>query len=163
MKTPAKAGVFIFCLNFELCLGFEVRDDVVDGRVADVRLVAGFATALIHAALTTLRFFDLEIDASVVLHTDNTKYGADSLGGRARAADDLAHVVLVDGKGEKYTHLIDNTINFYIVWMIDERLHYVIEKLLILFHIVLSKRYLLIGNSTLKTIYKIRHLVKENK
>src|SRR3989344_1240904 len=117
----------------------QILDDVVDGRVAHVWFVGCRRARSAHSlpALASLRLFYFQIDPSFVLHSDDAKDGTDGLGRLARAADDLAHVVLMNAKREKYAHLIYRAIYLDVVGVINQRFHHVFQELLISFHTLL--------------------------
>ena len=83
-----------------------------------------------------VRLVDLEVYAGIVLHADDTEQSADSLGSVALAADDLAHILRVDGELHENAHFIYRAFDLYITWVVDESFDYVFEKCCILFHFV---------------------------
>src|SRR3989344_5763747 len=94
----------------------------------------------VHAA--SGRFVDFEINPSIVLHPDYAQERADSLGGVARAADDLAHILGIEVERQKNAHLIDDTLNLDVILMLNQTFDNKLQKLLILFcHISIFNLY----------------------
>src|SRR3989344_7106599 len=94
----------------------------------------------VHAASCRLIYF--EINPSVVLHPDHAQERADSLGGVARASDDLAHILGIEVERQKNAHLVDNALNLDVVLVLNQTLDNKLQKLLILFcHISIFNLY----------------------
>ena len=79
-------------------------------------------------ALATFRFVDLQIDASVILHADNAEQCTNSLCGVAHAADDLSHVLRIDIKCKKYSHVVGTTVYDDLLRFVDEGLYKKLKK-----------------------------------
>src|SRR3990167_5774818 len=85
----------------------------------------------VHAA--SGRLVDFEINPSVVLHPHYAQERANSLGGVARASDDLAHILGIEVEREQYTHLVYHALNLDVILMLKQTLDNKLQKLLILF------------------------------
>jgi hypothetical protein len=59
------------------------------------------------------------------------KEGTDGLGGVARTANNLPHIIGVDIEREKHTHFVNGAVDVYTIWIIDKGFYEHLQELLI--------------------------------
>ncbi len=101
-KRPRVSEVFLTaCVGLELQIAHWVAGH---GGAHAATHIATAHIAGTHAgevgAAGVFGFVDFEVDPGVVFGTDDFEEGADGTGGLALAADDIAHVLLIDEEGD---------------------------------------------------------------
>ncbi len=91
------------------------------GRLAFMMLTAEF-----------FRLVDLKIDPGILFGANRLKKNAESTGGLALAADDVAHVFLIDVERNEHAAVIHGAFGSDILGVIHEGLNDVLYELLIL-------------------------------
>src|SRR3989344_791787 len=83
--------------------------DVVDYLVhrASFRLSALFPKTSPFSLAAALRLFNLKVHPGVILNANDSQKRTDCGGCAPLSADYLAHVLRIDFKGQKHSHLID--------------------------------------------------------
>lgn len=112
------------------------------------------------SAVGTFRLMDLEVNARLMLGSDHTQQSANGFGGLALPADDLAHVLWIEEKGEEYSHLVDSSLGLHVFGMINQSFYEIFNKFLVFFHIFhginfIRKELLRTASSTLGILRKI--------
>src|SRR3989339_578997 len=106
-----RGTVFLNCEIISPKLEFQIIDHLVNVFHRRFSLFARHSAAF--------RFFNLEIDARVVLGTNHSKQGSDGTGSSALSANDLTHILRIDLESQKNSHFINLPVSLNLVWLIN--------------------------------------------